>query len=349
MQKLNWLNKVALLLNILLFIVSLLGYILPFLAPKLFPILSAFTLALPALLILNVFFFAYWLIQFKNQMLYSGFILLLGITFLNKLYKFNEVKLPPEEKDFKLMSYNVRLFNLYDWIKKEDIDLEISQLIKDQNPDILCIQEFSENNRVNFRIFTDKFVFSRGLNTKLGHGIFSKYPIFNQGVLEFPESDNNACFVDIKKGLDTLRVYSMHLESARITPEIESLNDKINDIDEKRSKKLLKNIATAFKNQQVQAEIIRKHINTCNYKVIVCGDMNNSAFSYVYRTIKGNLNDGFEEAGRGFGSTYQFKYYPTRIDYIFADDRWDVKEFVTFSDFKNSDHLPIMVRLGKKN
>jgi hypothetical protein len=35
--------------------------------------------------------------------------------------------------------------------------------------------------------------------------------------------------------------------------------------------------------------------------------------------IKGTLKDSFEEAGKGFGATYKFKYY--RIDYIFADEK----------------------------
>jgi endonuclease/exonuclease/phosphatase family metal-dependent hydrolase len=73
--------------------------------------------------------------------------------------------------------------------------------------------------------------------------------------------------------------------------------------------------------------------------------MNNSAYSYVYRSIKGKLNDAFEEAGSGFGNTYNFKYYPARIDYIFADNRMKVKSFETFPDFVNSDHYPIMTRL----
>jgi hypothetical protein len=34
--------------------------------------------------------------------------------------------------------------------------------------------------------------------------------------------------------------------------------------------------------------------------------MNNSAYSYV--KYKGTLKDSFEEAGKGFGATYKFKY-----------------------------------------
>ena len=73
--------------------------------------------------------------------------------------------------------------------------------------------------------------------------------------------------------------------------------------------------------------------------------MNNSAYSYVYRSIRGKLNDAFEEAGQQFGATYKFKYYPARIDYIFTDKKLKVKSFNNFSDFKYSDHTPIISRL----
>jgi endonuclease/exonuclease/phosphatase family metal-dependent hydrolase len=66
----------------------------------------------------------------------------------------------------------------------------------------------------------------------------------------------------------------------------------------------------------------------------------------VYRSIKGNLNDCFEEAGKGFGETYNFKYYPARIDYIFADKKMKVQQFSSFPEFKNSDHYPIIARLN---
>ena len=108
---------------------------------------------------------------------------------------------------------------------------------------------------------------------------------------------------------------------------------------------VLNRISNAFKKQQLQAEKLMQHKSTCSYPMLICGDMNNSAFSYVYRSIKGDLNDCFEEAGKGFGKTYNFKYYPARIDYIFADRSFKVKEFRTYPEFKNSDHFPIVTRI----
>jgi endonuclease/exonuclease/phosphatase (EEP) superfamily protein YafD len=40
---------------------------------------------------------------------------------------------------------------------------------------------------------------------------------------------------------------------------------------------LLKRIGKAFKQQQQQAEIL-KNMKKCEYPIIICGDMNNSAF-----------------------------------------------------------------------
>jgi endonuclease/exonuclease/phosphatase family metal-dependent hydrolase len=58
------------------------------------------------------------------------------------------------------------------------------------------------------------------------------------------------------------------------------------------------------------------------------------------------MKDSFEEAGTGFGETYKFRYYPARIDYIFADEKMKVKSFEHFPSFVNSDHFPIMARLS---
>ena len=72
--------------------------------------------------------------------------------------------------------------------------------------------------------------------------------------------------------------------------------------------------------------------------------MNNSAFSYVYRNIKGNLQDAFVVAGRGFGKTYDFKYYPARIDYIFFDNRFKIYSFENHTEIIDSDHFPIVAK-----
>ena len=342
MKNQSRLSKVMRFLNIVLVIVTIVAYVLPFLAPKLFPFLSVFSLILPLLLILNFLFFVFWMLQLKRRMFMSGIVLLIGITFINKFYKFSETNLEKTDRDFTIMSYNVRLFNLYEWLPKKDIPQQITKFISEENPDILCIQEFSPVDSINLRQYKNRFIDIEGNKNKYGQAIFSKFRIINKGEIAFPKSSNKVIFADIIRKKDTIRVYSMHLQSIKISTDI---NEKI---DEAKSKFIFKRISAAFAEQQQQAELIKENVDKCTLPKIICGDMNNSAFSYVYRLLKGNLKDAFEEAGTGFGKSYNFKYYPARIDYLLVEKEFIVKEYKSFDTFFNSDHFPLSTRLEFK-
>ena len=346
MRNLSWFNKGMFLLNVILTLVTFIAYLLPFLAPKSFPLLSVLTLFMPLFFVFNALFFVYWTLQLKKQLIVSAIVLLIGITFINKFYKFSSIELPKVEQDFTVMSYNVRLLNVFKWIERDDVPNDILDFINDKNPDILCIQEFSLTAGIDLKVYPHRYIFTEGNQIKTGQAIFSKFPIIDHGTIIFPNSSNNVIYADIKKGKDIIRVYNMHLQSIKISPDVNEIDENIDVINKSKSQKLFIRISKAFKQQQQQAEQFREHKIKCAYPVIICGDMNNSAFSYVYRSIKGKMKDSFEEAGQGFGETYKFRYYPARIDYIFADEKMKVKKFENFSNFINSDHFPIMARLS---
>lgn len=343
MKKLSWFNKIIFVFNVFVAIGTLLGYVLPFLAPKLFPFLSVFTLILPSLLLVNFFFLAYWGIQVKKQVILSASILLLGFTFITKFYKVSGKNEPTAQDDIVLMTYNVRLFNVFKWIPDEFVPQKIKEFVDLQDPDILCIQEYSKSAALEFKQYPYKHVVSHGDKIKTGQAIFSKYRILDKGEINLPNSNNNVIFADLFINSDTIRVYSIHLQSISISPDIHE------KLDEEKSKRIFKRISNAFKEQQLQSELIQSHMKDAGHRKVICGDMNNSAFSYVYSNIKGDLKDAFIEAGSGFGKSYDFPYYPMRIDYIFVDSSIEVKSFKTYSDFRNSDHFPIVTRLTIEN
>jgi endonuclease/exonuclease/phosphatase family metal-dependent hydrolase len=346
LKKMSFISKTMLFFNVVVAIITLMAYLLPFLAPKWFPFLSVLSLFLPFFLVVNILFFMYWLIQFKKYIFVSGLVLLLGITFINKFYNLKPTELPKSENEFSIMSYNVRLFNKFNWYKKANIPNKIAELVSEKNPDILCIQEYSNLEKTKFSNYKYQHVFKEGENIIVGNAIFSKFKIIDKGVINFPNSTNNAVYADIVKGKDTLRIYSMHLQSIKISTDIEE--EEIQKMNESKTKYIFRKISDAFTKQQEQALLLKKHYANCKYKKIICGDMNNSAFSFVYRTIKGSMQDAFESNGEGFGKTYNFKYYPARIDYIFADKTIQIKSFETLNDFYNSDHFPLISRLEIK-
>ena len=342
----SFISKIMLFFNVVVAITTLMAYLLPFLAPKWFPFLSVLSLFLPFFLVVNLLFFTYWLIQFKKYIFVSGLVLLLGITFINKFYNLKQTVFPKSVNEFTIMSYNVRLFNKFNWYKKANIPTKIAEFVSEKNPDILCVQEYSDLEKTKFSNYKYQHIFKEGNNIIVGNAIFSKYKIIDKGVINFPNSTNNAVYADIIKGNDTLRIYSMHLQSIKISTNIEE--EEIQKINESKTKYIFRKISEAFTKQQEQSLLLKQHFSECKYKKIICGDMNNSAFSFVYRTIKGSMQDAFESNGDGFGKTYNFKYYPARIDYIFADKTIQIKSFETLNDFYNSDHFPLISRLEIK-
>jgi endonuclease/exonuclease/phosphatase family metal-dependent hydrolase len=338
MKKLGLINKIIYSINAVFAVALLLSYILPFVPPKTFSILSVLSLGVAFLIIINVLFFMYWVFRLKKQFMMSLIVLTIGYVSFGSLYKFSSSKAVEHPNNIKVMNYNVRLFNLYDWIQEKKVETKITDFIKKQSPEILCIQEYHPHKNINLSFFKYKFEQLSGTKMKHGQVIFSQFPIIHSGSIEFPKTSNNAIFADMVKGNDTIRVYNIHLESLRIDARTE--NFKKED-----SERLLKRVGTTFEMQQFQTELFLKHKNECPYKMIICGDFNNTAFSYVYRKIKGDLNDTFIEAGNGFGRTYDFKFFPVRIDFILADDALVVNSFKAFDDH-NSDHFPIMTEVS---
>ncbi len=315
--------------------VSFLSY---FISPNTISLVSFIGLSIPFLLIFNILFIIYWVICLKKQFLISTIVLLIGIQYVTKLYSFSEKKVLLTD-DIKIMSYNVRMFNLYNWIENEGVDQSIYEFINNQKPDILCIQEFNPKAKLGFN-FPYKYIKRSEKNGQFGHAIFSKYRIINSESLNFLNSGNNTIFADIVKNKDTFRVYNVYLESLKINPKNENFNQEI-------SEKLRIRLENSFKKQANQAELIIQHQKQSNFKSIICGDFNNTAFSYVYKQLKRDKNDAFEIAGQGFGKTYDFQF-PLRIDFILTDKNITVNNFKTF-DVKYSDHFPIMARINFTN
>src|SRR5690606_13880368 len=139
-------------------------------------------------------------------------------------------------------------------------------------------------------------------------------------------------------GKDTLRVYNAHLQSFRIVPSTSSFADG------RRTQRTYHRLVDTFTKQMEQARLFREHLEESPYINLIGGDFNNTQFSNIYKIVKGDMQDSFLEAGKGFGGTYRLFHLPIRIDYILADPRLRVMEHHNF-DKRLSDHYPVMARL----
>ncbi len=339
MKKLNLFNKFVFFLNSLVAVTLLLAYILPYVEPKRFAFVSVLSLTMPFLIIVNLLFVIYWLLQVQKQLLLSLIVLLVGFQHLGSLYKVSSSNQNEDADNIVVMNYNVRLFNVFKWIPDINAGKEISQFINEKKPDIISMQDYRPDKGLALKDYY-KFESLSGGKIINGQAIFSKFPIIHKGTIEFPNTFNNAIFADVVKGKDTIRVYNVHLQSFKIDVSTDPLKKET-------SESLVKRVEKTFSLQQSQTELFLEHKSRSPYKVIVCGDFNNTAYSYVYKEIRAGMQDAFVEAGNGFGRSFDFKFFPVRIDYIMVDDHFDVNTFKTF-DLKLSDHFPIMSRVKIK-
>ncbi|WP_299118127.1 endonuclease/exonuclease/phosphatase family protein [uncultured Winogradskyella sp.] len=332
MRKLKFINKIIFFVNSLAAFLLLVSYILPYIPPKSFSLLSVLSLAVPVLIVLNILFFLYWLLNAKKQLLLSLFVLLIGFSYITSIYKFTGSKTVDDASNFSVMNYNVRLFNLFEWLPSKTVEADILKFIKSENPTIISFQEYRKSDNFQLEGY-EKFENVSEGKVKSGQAIFSKFPIVNSGSITFPNTSNNAIFVDIVRQKDTIRIYNLHLQSSKISTEVSELKKE-------SSEKLTRRIGEVFQMQQSQAELVLAHKAKCPYKSIVTGDFNNTAYSYVYDKIKGDFKDAFKLAGNGFGKTFDFNIIPLRIDFILVDESFTVNGFKNY-DIKLSDHYPI--------
>ena len=159
-------------------------------------------------------------------------------------------------------------------------------------------------------------------------------------------SSNNICiYSDIILHKDTVRVYNVHFQSIGFSKKDNKFLDDL--VDEKdaqdeieNSTDILRRLKRAFIKRTQQVEMIKHHMKTSQYKIILCGDFNDTAASYTYEELTEKLNDAFCEKGLGFGKTYTGRWPNFRIDYVLHDKTFHCSGYHR-SEQTFTDHYPI--------
>lgn len=295
-----------------------------------FSVFSFFTFLYPLFFFINICFFIYWSLKIDFRFFLSFSILIFMFYNSVSFFKIGE-RTVEEKEDFHVMSFNSRLFNHYRWIDQDSIPSQIKKFIINKMPDVLSIQEYHGAYKDLLSGYKNKYIYLSSNN--VGQSIFTNNQIINRGAIEFDNSNNSIIFIDIVEKKDTIRVYNAHFESFKV--DVKKIR-----ADVKSFKNVVGKIKNGYVDQKQQLDTLLSHVSRSSYKTILTVDLNNTEHSFVYKEIANKMDDIFKLKGKGFGSTYAFKFMPIRIDYIFVSPSITAKNF-TVHDKNISDHKPI--------
>ena len=153
-------------------------------------------------------------------------------------------------------------------------------------------------------------------------------------------------------------IFNIHLESIGLTASDKELYMDLTSVNKEKTlrgvrSRLMTKLSNAFKNRAGQAEMIRGIIDSLQTvnkeaRIFVCGDFNDTPYSYSYLTIKKGFNDAYADAGIGPTFTYNANRLYFHIDHILYEDD-DIEAVSTRrGNSRSSDHYPLVSTFRKK-
>nr|WP_236059736.1 endonuclease/exonuclease/phosphatase family protein [Chitinophaga rhizophila] len=353
--------------NVLITISLLLSAWLPYLNPQQYWLSGFAGLTFLICWGINLAFLILWLVL-KNRRRYA-FISLAGILFsLNALYtsigtNLRSTPLPEgkTDKQFTLMTFNASNMGLDDYQENPFLQGAIYQMLQEASPDILCMQEFYTNKGPGFTNHIDSIRNTlhypyHFFTNDMGHWdywqygiiLFSRLPILRASRIPcgYSSAGSGSSFLqaDLLVAGDTVRVITVQLKSYMFKGRDYDLLEKGNG-----SFSAIRSLAAKMKHtihkRAAQSQQLAGLITQSPYKVIVCGDFNDTPVSYTYNTISMNMQDAFLHKGRGIGRTLSFLAPTLRIDYILAQRPIKIRSYNTFYK-EGFQHVPVMTSLS---
>ena len=301
--------------------------------------------------------------------LISGIALLLGLKSIFLFFAFHNpgpFKYKKEPGTVRIISWNVaRFIELKrNTNKGSQTRLKMLELIKQQDADILCLQEFHTSTNPEYYNNIEPFIKELGYpyfyfsfdedgdQHYYSSVIFSRHPIIDSGLIRYPRPTlpEALIYADIKVNTDTVRIYTTHLQSLQLKKLDYDRIGRIKNAEDSllsNSRSILAKIKRGSTNRSIQADLIDEVLDISPHPVLFCADLNDIPNSYTYSTVRGDMQDAFLKKGFGIGRTFSSISPTLRIDYIFADNHFNVKQFNRI--VKNySDHYMLVADIQLK-
>ena len=354
-------------LNCVAVVVFLLACIAPYLNPAKWWFISLLGLGYAFIIVTLIAFVFFWLVFNPRYVFISLLALLIGWKGISVFFAFhipNKFDYAKPKKILRVAHWNVASFleRRRNNNKASQTRLKMMDLIKEQNADVLCMQEFFTSadpvnyNNIDYIIKELSYPYyyfswdSDGYLQWVGQVIFSRYPILDSGLVRYqpPSMPESLIHVDLAVNGDTVRIYTTHLQSVRFRKEdyerIKAIKDRDSGLMQ-NSKSIFSKLKRGEILRYKQADMVKKEIATSPYPYLLTGDFNDVPNSYTYYTIRGSqLQDAFLTTGLGVGRTYSYIAPTLRIDYVLPDKHFHIKQFNRI--IKNySDHYMLVTDL----
>jgi endonuclease/exonuclease/phosphatase family metal-dependent hydrolase len=335
-------------ITVLLFLISVTLFYSVYISPEFFPYIGLVTLTIPLLLLINGLFLILLVMAKRKLAILPLLAIILGWHFIGITF---QIPTKAENTEgLSILSYNVALFsydrNNGDW---RENNKNIIKWLQENPSDIKCFQEFYQDPTTPSRNaikllgtemgyeYSYQIIEGKPRARSYGMAIFSRYPIINEGKVLDTQRNNGVIFADIRVDRDTIRIYNAHLESMSI--DSENLNN-LTGIKE-NYRETLRKLKRGQVTRASQLGVLEEHMKNSPYVNILVGDFNDVPYSYTYFNLRRQMKNAFEEAGSGFGFTYNKVLFFLRIDNIFFEEPLVIQKFKTHREVDYSDHYPI--------
>lgn len=341
-------KRFFLLLNALFALLFLLVCLIPYVDAANWWVLSLLGLGFAALFLLLVLFIFFWAVVAPRYILLSLLTLAIGYKSIAVFFAANSPSTFTYRKPattIRVLSWNVARFLELSRNNnaKSQKRLKMLDLIRQQNADVLCFQEFYHSTDSNLYNNIDAvkalgypyFYYSwdrDGYKQWFGQAIFSRYPIVDSSVLHYPSPSQRETLIraDIRIGGDTLRFFTTHLQSVKFKRQDYENIEEIKN----REDSLLQNSRSVFQKLKLgiilraqQAGIVKEILSDSPHPFVITGDFNDVPNSYTYFKISENLQDAFLKKGFGIGRTFSALSPTLRIDHILTTKDFEVLQF----------------------
>lgn len=310
--------------------------------------------------IAGIIFIIIWFIINRKYCIFSILIILPSLFQIPKFVQFHSSR-QPDKSMFKFMTYNVwNLCRNNSMIASTRIRDSIFQFINNEQPDILCLQEFAlpmkeienKSNLLTSFIHLPYFTYSkysRKGQTIDGLITYSRFPIIHRDSMLTAENFTFAQISDVIIKKRILRIINIQLTSNKLNTNDSLYVEKLkldSSIISSKKRLLFFKIKNASVSREQLANRIADYINASPYPVLLAGDFNDTPVSYIYRVACAGRKDAYCESGLGFGNTYIGEKAPSyRIDYVIMDKIMKSMNF-RVHHIALSDHYPVTVNLG---